>query len=577
MISCNEAPVWRTLFYLRWRRAVLAAIWCVVACLAATAGASTYYIDFAGGSDANDGLSTSTPFKTIPGTVKADASDYLNLLWGSISAQARVPDNTTFIIKAGTTETFAAGGYVWLAANTGDFYKLGYTNLVFEVATNWGTGSTATIDATGMVVPIAAFLIQIDGVTVSGLTIENCTAEGLQVKEKAGSDSAVTNTLLFNDSFFNNVTITTDDLSGSGYSQIDVRKAIGLVVSNCVINGNNNWSEGILLGDSGKHVTAALIESCTASNLQGDIPNNDSGIGFKALNSIATWSNCVSVGNLKGFDLGEENGNGSNITYKVISCTASNNYWGINFNAVGTIPYVGLPIKFYAINNLSVSNALSGIHCYAGPYSLFVVNNVLDNNGAAGGTYDGINLSVSPDSYLDTNLITAYIYNNIFQRAFDYQLETSYDSSTNNQTWNCDYNSYQQQASEHFALWSLSFGPSQATFDYGTDGPGHASGNWYSWCAKSTTKNSRGTGHLHNDANSTGTGCSNTNLPSLNADYTLQSSFPGSKLATNSWYIPEMGIDRYGQPRKHWDIGMYEYVTMQPPTFLHASSPSISP
>jgi hypothetical protein len=578
MNSYSEAPVWRTLFYLRWRWAGLAAIWCAVVCLAATAGASTYYIDFAGGSDANDGLSTSTPFKTIPGTVKADASDYLNLLWGSFSAQARVPDNTTFIIKAGTTETFAAGGYVWLAASSGDFYQLGCTNLVFEVATNWGTGSTATIDATGMIVPIAIFLIQIDGVTVKGLTLQDSPLCGFELKEKAGSSAQDTNTV-FDSCIINNCgTSLSGDLAGSGTACLQVRNAYNLTITNCIINGGANWICGIIIGDNHMHIVNGLITGCTISNLTGQFPLPESGLGIRCLNSQVTISNCVCTYSAKGFDLGENLGYGSNIIYKVISCTVSNNMYGVNFNNIGTTEtYKSGLANFYLINCLIVSNSYTGSKNYAGPFNLYMVHNTFDNNGAGGEPYNGVNVVCNSDGANDTNQINFYCYNNIFRNPQDYQFLTAFYTTTNHISWHLDYNSYQQRASEPFVMWSLSYGPPQASFSYGVSGPGYSSGNWYSCYANATTNCSVGTGHYHNDANSTGTGCSNTNLPSLNADYTLQSSFPGSKLATNSWYIPEMGIDRYGQPRKHWDIGMYEYVTMQPPTFLHVSSASNGP
>ncbi len=523
-----------------------------------TAKASTYFVAPDTGLDTNPGTQL-LPFKTFPGTEKVDGSGYLNANWGGIfSSSSKVPDNTAFIMKSGTTMNSNVCGLVFLGANSSDFYNIGCTNLYFGTTNNWGSGP-ATLDASNVVVGIAEFLIDIDGVTVNGLTIQNSSHDGLQVKEKQGSGAAETNISLLNLPFFNNGTSGHDDSSGSGLGQIQVRYCNGLLISNCTVNGNNNWSEGILLGDAHKHVTAALIESCTASNLQGDIPNNDSGIGFKALNSVATWSNCVSVGNLKGWDLGEESGDGGVITYKVISCTASNNYWGINYNSVADIPYSGLPIKFYGINNLVVSNALSGFHCYAGPYSLFLVHNVVDNNGgSAADANNSINLSITPNDNTDTNLITAYVYNNIFQHPFAFQLETSWDSPTNNQNWNCDYNSYKQNGSESFCLWSLSYGPSQATFGYGANGPGHASGNWYNWFQNGSTSITLGTGHFHADAHSKGTGATDTSLPSFGAGYTLTASYAGTNLTSMPWFIPEMGVDRTGKARTALDMGAFE-------------------
>ena len=62
-------------------------------------------------------------------------------------------------------------GLIFLGANSSDFYINGCTNLYFGTTNNWGSGP-ATLDASNVVVGIAEFLIDIDGVTVNGLTIQ---------------------------------------------------------------------------------------------------------------------------------------------------------------------------------------------------------------------------------------------------------------------------------------------------------------------------------------------------------------------------------------------------------------------
>jgi hypothetical protein len=527
-------------------------------------------VDFAAGNDANDGTSTNSPWRTIPGTQKLDGTANLNTSWGSFTTTARIPDNTTINIKCGTTHSSANGGFVWLASTSSGFYGNGYTNLVIQADTTWGTGTTATLDGTGMTIGIGLILMQIDGVTLRGLSIWNSPVGGIQAKEKAGNSEALTNLVFDGMTFFNNGTSYLTDLDGSGDGQLNIRKGYGVTISNCVLNGNNNFINGVLLGDDDKSVQGVVVDS-TAYNHRGDPIDNDAGIGFKSLNGRLTFRNCISRENLKGFDLGEQRGldagsGGSplDILYKVINCTSRSNRWGINFNGSADA-YPGT-ITWYAINNLIADNGDTGMDTYAAPHQLFVVHNTFENNGALTTVWNGSHFSTTPNDTNDLAAIHTYLFNNVFRKQPGPAgtLLNKYHGPANDFTLTSDYNSYQQSGSEPFCVWSAYYGPPSATYNYGVNGPGHASGDWYTQYANSTTPPAKGIGHYRSDAHSKGTGADDPTLPPLDASYVPTNNYTGLNLSTQPWYIPEMGIDRAGRARTGWDIGMYEFSSGSP-------------
>jgi hypothetical protein len=318
-------------------------------------------------------------------------------------------------------------------------------------------------------------------------------------------------------------------------------------------------------------VTSATVTGVIATNHRGDLANNDSGIGFKSESSQVTWTNCESYANLKGWDLGEQHGDNADITYKVVNGYAHDNSWGINFNSAATSAYLGT-VTFYAINCLVVNNTESGMNTYAGPYTFYCVNNVFDRNGLAAQSpplYNGAQLTITPNDASDTSVCVARIYNNIFrnQAAGGGNNNTSilfnkYFETSNKFTLDSDYNSYQQTgANTLFCMWA-GYGGVEVQFTFGGNGPGHATGNWYSWYGNSTTPPASGTGHFHSDANSKGTGATDTSLPNLNANYIPLAAYPGANLTSKPWYIAAMGTDRAGNPRSSWTMGAYEFASI---------------
>lgn len=553
--------------------------WLMLCLLSLPCLGATYYVDFDGGSDANSGTATNAAWKTIPGTRTTDGTAFLTNQWGSFTSSARVPDNTTFSVKSGTTHDGSKGGYVWMAVGSGHFYDNGCTNLAIEVNSAWGSGPTV-IDGAGMTAGIALMLIQIDGVHIQGFTIQNAQVDGIQFKERLGTGEMITNIAAISMVFTNNGLQATNDLTGSGLGHLAVKHAYGVTISNCAFEGNGHWLNGLLMGESHKLVQSATVVNCFARNHIGDLPNNDSGIGFKALNGQVTFSNCVSTNNLKGFDCGEINGDNNPITYTIVNCQAKSNIWGIGLNAVAAA-YAGA-VNFYVINSLVESNAIRGVNAYAGPFNLHVVHNVFAHNGGlSGSNSDDGQMRITPNSGSDSQTILAHVYNNalICDASAPTAMSCAYfEPATNNFTLDFDWNGYASAAGSNFFLWSYNYnGPtSQASsYAFGTNGPGHSSGGWYTNYGKTATPPTLGTGHYHCDPNSKGSGASDTTLPPLNALYFPTNHYAGTNLSAQSWYIAAMGTDRAGRTRASWDIGAYEYWpyitnTMAAPQAGHA-------
>jgi hypothetical protein len=541
--------------------------------------AAVYYVDLDGGNDASAGTSTNSPWRTIPGTRTTSDSGYLHASWGSITTISRIQDNTTIWIKSGTTNSSADGGYVWMTSASGGFWLAGHTNLVISRDPSWGSGGNPIFDGTGMTIGIGLILLQIDGVTFRGLTIKNSDVSGIQGKDRGGAP--LTNITFADITLQNNGKSYLTDLDGSGDGQINIKAGINFLFTNCLALGNQQFINGFLCGDNHKRVEGRFI-SCVAADHKGDPIDNDAGIGFKALNGRLTFTNCISTVNLKGFDLGEQNGfdadagSPANILYKVINCVSRTNTWGINFNGSADA-YPGT-INWYAINNLITDNADNGINSYAAPHNFFVVHNTFDRNGLSPvGTplYNGAQITTTPNDVTDLALIHTYLFNNIFrnQKAGGGAnntaiILTKYFHTNNNYTLTSDYNSYEQTGGNTmFCEWSSFYGPGNEEYTFGVDGPGHASGNWYSHYGPNATPPLLGTGHFHCDVNSKGTGCSDPTVAPINSLYAPTNLYGGSILSTQSWYIAEMGVDASGTPRRTWDIGRSEYY---PPTAVNA-------
>ena len=86
---------------------ILVFLFCVVA---PHCHGATYYVDPVSGSDTNSGASTNLAWRSIPGTLQTNGSNYLSSAWGSFNSGAsKVPGGTTVLVKSGSL--FAATNF----------------------------------------------------------------------------------------------------------------------------------------------------------------------------------------------------------------------------------------------------------------------------------------------------------------------------------------------------------------------------------------------------------------------------------------------------------------------------------
>ena len=567
---------------------------------ALTASAATYYVDLDNGDDSRSGLTRNQAWRTLPGMRNVLDSNWLSSDWGSgsISQSSKVLPGTTFKLKRGTTYNSNDGGFLWISKV---YYATGANlnqPITIEVEESWGAGPVI-FDFENINVGISGILIQTDGIKIdgklpNGIVIQNCDGGGLQVKEKPGSGDAISGVALRNIKFYNNEISKVTDSQAAGGAQLSIRKLIGGEISNIELDGFRDrspdaYSNGVLLGDNQKMVQNIVISNCVAYNHLGNEHGNDSGIGFKLLNAQVEMIDCVSSNNLKGWDVGHQPIYPPVEIHVVLNrCKASQNQWGMNFNAAASTqdPYTER-VAWYLINSIVVDNTSLGSSIYSGPFEFYCIHSLYANNGInAGG--ESANLRINPGGQADEQKCNVFLYNNIFYKPgagcrFSFLNAYTGDGSPGFDTdfsMDSDYNAWVQRDNEDFAGWSWYAGTGRAedvTFHhrYGPDGPGHASGIWYS----QEDEPGKGTGHLGCDAHSRGTSADDSSLPPFtdanNGIYTLEGRYGGLDLSTKSWFIPAMGFDRSGVARSYWDMGPNEYIeemsVPSPPLNLHIS------
>lgn len=158
----------------------------------------TYNIDFGNStglcSDTNDGLTETTPWCTLPGTRKADNSDWLRTAWGGVTTSNKVASCSKLSIKGGTIHASTSGGRVSVDST---WYSNGTEACPTEikVKSGWGTG-VWTIDGTGMSIAIYEGAIDFTnriGFKVSGGKILDILGNGVSIYGASTSDIWVHN------------------------------------------------------------------------------------------------------------------------------------------------------------------------------------------------------------------------------------------------------------------------------------------------------------------------------------------------------------------------------------------------
>lgn len=569
--------------------------------LSARAAVQQYFIDPAGGDDTHAGTSTSTAWKTIPGTRNAADNAYQSATYGggTISTSSKVQPNTTFIVKGGTKQTSATGGFILMdttyyanTANQG-------SPIVITNDQTWQTGPT-TFDAAGVTFAggggFGFFHVKVNGVNIcgdhgtNGFQIFNSTYDGVSAFPGSDIEGPNISSCLFSNC---GTAYNSGANNNASAASIQLHACHSNFVHDVWINGGGNWFQGIHVGDNEQNLYGVVISNCVVWNHTGDDAfGGDSGICYKCQGSNVLFIACEGFGSFKGFDLGTKNSSQWNVTYKVINCYAHDCTNGINCNGPPNSyhPYTGA-VNMYLINNIIRNCWEAGSQIYHSPLNIHVVHNVYDNCGGSG--YARAALMITPDNsesdHPDDQTLNAHVYNNcIYKPASTYAAFTTdnFNHTTNVFNLDMDYNSWVQRASEDAMWWnplnnSWYNALDNQTFSFGANGPGHASGNWYAWYSYDTTPPVKGgTAHFHADAHSKGTGATDTTSPPFNnepgADYTLTAAYHGTDISGQAWYTSEMGKDRAGTTRVKWDMGAYENSAADPNITVQPANITVS-
>lgn len=562
--------------------------------LSARVFAATYYVDPATGNDANAGTTTGSPWKTIPGTRNAEDTGAYAANWGGFSSSSRLPIGTIIRIKGGSVfDSSLSIGPLMINAFSSSVYTDGATSygggVKFISDQSWGSGSVI-FDGTSVSNSIAMVVSQLDGVMwdgsiTDGFVFRNCPRQGIQFKEKASGNVTNYYCSVFNWSGWTNGTAIPDDPSGAGSGHLNFRNCDTFTVSNVMILGGAQFINGVIMGDSHKWARNGTLTKFDITNLRGDLANNDSGIGVKTLNgSNLSITDGKSYQNLKGMDLGEENGDNYDISVTVNRCQVyTNGISGFGLTGHGDV-YTG-PVKYWINNTLIYSNRTYGINVYAPPIKVYATHNVILRNGLEGSTAENSNFRFTPQSQnTDTNKMELYLYNNVLYEGTKSELALfRWGENTNDVSLFCDYNTYVQNSGALFCQWSYANNP-YVTYTFDANGPAHSSGYWYDGYGLTNTALSIGSGHHHQDANSTAmaTGSSGSSYATFWASaaptYLVASNRVGSVLSTQTWFQTFMNYDWSNTVRSVWTVGPYELVnpTNISTTFLNTDGITIA-
>lgn len=557
----------------------------------------TYYIDTTSGNDSNSGLSQGAAWKTLPGTRNAANTAFVSAAWGAITTSNKIPVGTVFKIMSGSNFNSTFAGHILIDPQyyTDTTVTSHGEALSIERDETWGSGAVvfdgasciSSANNTGGHFECRINGVSFDGKTSNGINIRNGTKSGIYWRERV-DNTRMNWCRVMNVKFFNNGTINVDDNDGASTGGIRLRKCKDVYISNCIFDGDGNWLCGIVTGDSGNNADPqwccenATIVDCEAYGHVGGVLD-DSGIGFKNMNPVnVTYLRCVSHDNLKGWDNGEQHpGSGTNvydpsifISAKIINCEAYNCTWGMSANgAKASVPNT---IKFWFINCIIRDISFHGGNVYSGPLEVAYVHCVFANigTGAYNGSGEDCALNVQNDNTTDFWQVTCHVYNCIVFAMRDCPWVTLYDtnySGGGGLTWDFDYVTYVQDtaASARWCQWSYSNVPAGTLRQFTWAEAVGAGTAWATTYGKdATVPTSPGTGHFGCDINSykiLGGDAERATFWADAVNFVPSVNRLGLNLTSKPWYVPEIGIDRNGNPRTTWRNGLYDVAVIPPP------------
>lgn len=342
---------------------IVAAVFSV---LMSPAFAATYYVDPQTGNDANSGISTTAPWKSVPGMTGTST-------WGGITSAKKVPAGTVIEIRAGAIFT----GKRWVIDKT--YFQSGTASspIMIRVSPNWGSGNVV-IDGRGAIVPKWNGGIQVTDLShiiIRGadakrrIEIKNYSAHANVLHYNTGSDSSkmVGNQLIWFDCHHSS------NYCISNSWQDNLLYQDGLVHNNGALEGGGvpKSGTGITMGD--------VADATGSNNILRRIVSYENGNGAKINDGSVSFGFQVTGGTNTLFDSCEAYGNGRD------------GFDGGRADNAGNASMVFL-------NSSSHDNKEDGFGLNSGPTGRVVaihINTIASNNGQANWTaYDGARVEI---------------------------------------------------------------------------------------------------------------------------------------------------------------------------------------
>ncbi|WP_162604579.1 right-handed parallel beta-helix repeat-containing protein [Geomonas edaphica] len=323
------------------------------------AQATTYYVDFDYGSDAANGLATTSSWKNIPGTKTAGNGSFL-----SAGGWKRLVAGDVVIVKGGSKHTSQGGGMIQIDST---WYDNGTASspVTIKGDPSWGSGQSV-IDGSGITVPNWAGLVNIskrdyivfDG-GANGIKVQNSGYNGFQT---TGNYNTLRNVEVYNSIWANVIFVSpsypTTFLQGATIDRVVAHKT-GI---------NDDWAANIFL----TYVNNAVISNCTAYD------SNTGSDGIHLGSCTNSWVlNCIVHNNgEQGVDVSKDGDNKNrddswNVTVR--DCIGYSNYKQ-NFDSNSSSRDI------YFINNTAWDTAESekgdgNFQVYEGGSRVFFINN----------------------------------------------------------------------------------------------------------------------------------------------------------------------------------------------------------
>lgn len=481
---------------------------------------ATYYVDFDGGDDSANGTSTSTPWRTLPGTTS-----------GGNTQSIAVGD--TIYLKPGTTyDSSDPGEYISIAS----FYYAQPANagqaITIQIYDDWPTATgDVVIDGTGVTVAqyhglleiVQRNYIHILGTDTNNLIIQDSPRNGFQSGGTSGSHQTG---ILLQYMQFN---------TSSGFSGCDLYYSDNWEIRDCYA-GYNQY-KGFSLGqdadyncDGGKYYDStaeyngqAATEDCSCH-----------GFGLYAATNVEYWR-CTSNNNYRdGFDFGTAAADNSNYASSIVinSTAYSNGEAGFAANGVATA-YAANIGKHYYLNNVSYNNN-DGWQVYDG-VNVYIFNCILDSN------------STGIEAFRDTGYaaVLLTVKNTIFKGSTSREYG---GYNTEDVTTDLDYNLYERGGTYN---------------NFVSNWEGVYNRAWTSGALAAWQGQSDGDGPNSHDSVDDGW-LSDWIDPTGHTDWHLtvgSSCIDTGVDLTSVWPIGISTADRDGNARTGtWDIGPYEYI-----------------